>query len=176
MKIENKDGDHTHGTRTPRRGPNVRREFACQTSPGRARQRLRSVVQRLIRGIRLFALEPRGNDSRQLATCAFDAGDPVLHISDVSGRPVFAASRSGFMICLSGSHMRGYDDSVDSVCGANAVTSTPALARSHYHRLPATYLYNPANDPNAVFVAGTYAGSDPDPNIRSALRREFGRI
>jgi hypothetical protein len=29
--------------------------------------------------------------------------------------------------------------------------------------------------PKAVFVGGTYAGSDPDPNIRSALRREFGR-
>jgi hypothetical protein len=30
--------------------------------------------------------------------------------------------------------------------------------------------------PNAVFVGGTYAGSDPDPNIRAALRREFGRF
>jgi hypothetical protein len=29
--------------------------------------------------------------------------------------------------------------------------------------------------PNAVFVGGTYAGSDPDPNIRASLRREFGR-
>jgi hypothetical protein len=36
--------------------------------------------------------------------------------------------------------------------------------------------FNPCNDPNAVFVAGTYAGSDPDPNIRAALRREFGRM
>jgi hypothetical protein len=36
-------------------------------------------------------------------------------------------------------------------------------------------LYNPARDPNAVYYGGTYAGSDPDPNIRAALIREFGR-
>jgi hypothetical protein len=30
--------------------------------------------------------------------------------------------------------------------------------------------------PKAVFVGGTYVGSDPDPNIRAALRREFGRM
>jgi hypothetical protein len=35
--------------------------------------------------------------------------------------------------------------------------------------------YNPAKDPNAVYYGGTYAGSDPDPNIRAALIREFGR-
>jgi hypothetical protein len=63
-----------------------------------------------------------------------------------------------------------------ALAGASVVTSTSALARSHYYRPPATYLYDPANDPNSVFVAGTYAGSDPDPNIRAALRREFGRI
>lgn len=38
-----------------------------------------------------------------------------------------------------------------------------------------TTQWNPYNDPNAVFVAGTYVGSDPDPNIRAALIREFGR-
>jgi hypothetical protein len=27
----------------------------------------------------------------------------------------------------------------------------------------------------AVFTSGTYAGADPDPNIRAALIREFGR-
>jgi hypothetical protein len=79
---------------------------------------------------------------------------------------------------------------------ANALTSTSAHGGQR-HRSPATYLYgphkpcgnpnavlaqgryvgfNPCNDPNAVFVAGTYAGSDPDPNIRAALRREFGRM
>ena len=36
--------------------------------------------------------------------------------------------------------------------------------------------YNPCEDPNAVFVGGTYSGSDPDPNIRAALAREFGRF
>jgi hypothetical protein len=40
---------------------------------------------------------------------------------------------------------------------------------------PETDFYNPANDPNAVFSGGTYARSDPDPNIRAALIREFGR-
>jgi hypothetical protein len=77
-----------------------------------------------------------------------------------------------------------------------AVTATTAMARirhrgAHAMYAAATYLYNrcdpnavlaagyagynPCNDPNAVFVAGTYAGSDPDPNIRAALIREFGR-
>jgi hypothetical protein len=41
--------------------------------------------------------------------------------------------------------------------------------------MPETSYYNPAGDPNAVYVGGTYAGSDPDPNIRGALIREFGR-
>jgi hypothetical protein len=75
---------------------------------------------------------------------------------------------------------------------AIAVTPTCALARSHHRGAPTTYLsngcfdsnaaaagyvgYNPCNDPNAVFVGGTYAGSDPDPNIRAALIREFGRF
>ena len=80
---------------------------------------------------------------------------------------------------------------------ASAVASTSAMAGSHHHHsLPARLVsnlynpchspssvlaqgpyvgYNPCNDPNAVFVAGTYVSSDPDPNIRAALRREFGR-
>ena len=53
--------------------------------------------------------------------------------------------------------------------------STPALARSHHQDARATFSYDPHRDPNAVFVAGSYAGSDPDPNIRAALAREFGR-
>ena len=32
-----------------------------------------------------------------------------------------------------------------------------------------------AVDPYAVYVGGTYAGRDPDPNIRAQLIREFGR-
>jgi hypothetical protein len=27
----------------------------------------------------------------------------------------------------------------------------------------------------AVYTSGTYAGADPDPNIRAALMREFGK-
>ena len=30
-------------------------------------------------------------------------------------------------------------------------------------------------DPYTVYVAGTYAGRDPDPNIRAQLIREFGK-
>jgi hypothetical protein len=61
-----------------------------------------------------------------------------------------------------------------------AVTATAAMARSRQHAAPepyqaGSYFYNPINDPNAVFVGGTYAGSDPDPRIRAALAREFGR-
>jgi hypothetical protein len=81
-----------------------------------------------------------------------------------------------------------------AVAGVSAVTLTSAMARSRHHSPPATYSYNPCDnpsavraagpyagynpcaDPNAVFVAGTYAGSDPDPNIRAALAREFGRF
>jgi hypothetical protein len=77
---------------------------------------------------------------------------------------------------------------------ASAVASTSAMARSRHHSPPARHLYsscdnpnavlaqgpyvgyNPCADPNAIFVAGTYAGSDPDPNIRAALAREFGRF
>jgi len=69
-----------------------------------------------------------------------------------------------------------------------AVTLTTAMARSRHYSAPAsaTYFhgptsdpgagfYNPAKDPNAVYSGGTYAGSDPDPNIQAALIREFGR-
>jgi hypothetical protein len=77
------------------------------------------------------------------------------------------------------------------LASATAVTSTTAMGRSRHYGAPLfqTYSYNrcsasaagpyvgydPCNDPNSVFVAGTYAGSDPDPNIRAALAREFGR-
>jgi hypothetical protein len=69
---------------------------------------------------------------------------------------------------------------------ASAIASTSAIAGSRHLSAcgdPGAILaqgpyvgYNPCNDPNAVFVGGTYAGSDPDPNIRAALRREFGRM
>lgn len=85
------------------------------------------------------------------------------------------------------------------LASAIAATSTSAMARSRHRSAPVTrasvtYLhnrcfdpgaaagryagyvgYNPCADPNAVFVGGTYAGADPDPNIRAALIREFGR-
>jgi hypothetical protein len=67
-----------------------------------------------------------------------------------------------------------------------AVLATPALAQDgriahgSYRAAMAkvrhnTQGYHTPSDPNAVFVGGTYAGSDPDPNIRAALIREFGR-
>ena len=63
---------------------------------------------------------------------------------------------------------------------AIAVTSTMAMARSRHQNPPETYspqtnFYHPSSDPNAVYVGGSYAGSDPDPNIQGALIREFGR-
>jgi hypothetical protein len=74
------------------------------------------------------------------------------------------------------------------LAGTIAVTATTTLARSRHYSTPPSEryfhgptndpnagFYNPANDPNAVYVGGTYAGSDPDPNIRAALIREFGR-
>ena len=33
----------------------------------------------------------------------------------------------------------------------------------------------PPSDPYAVWVAGTYVGRDPDPNVRAAMIREFYR-
>jgi hypothetical protein len=83
-----------------------------------------------------------------------------------------------------------------ALASASALTSSAMAHSPQHHGRPATYLsdpynpcsnpnrvlaqgpyvgYKPCSDPNAVFVAGTYAGSDPDPNIRAALRREFGR-
>jgi hypothetical protein len=72
------------------------------------------------------------------------------------------------------------------LAGAIAVTATTTMGRTRHYGAPppgcnaasaaGPYVgYNPCNDPNAVFVGGTYAGSDPDPNIRAALAREFGR-
>ena len=74
--------------------------------------------------------------------------------------------------------------------GLIAALATPALAESGrigygaYHAATgthrnaavlATQWYRTPNHPNAVFAGGSYAGSDPDPNIRAALAREFGR-
>lgn len=58
---------------------------------------------------------------------------------------------------------------------AGALMSSLATAQRRHHDATERYPYRPVNDPNAVFVGGTYAGSDPDPNIRAALIREFGR-
>jgi hypothetical protein len=58
---------------------------------------------------------------------------------------------------------------------ATTMMSTTAMAQSRHHSQTPMQRYYSHNDPNAVFVGGTYAGSDPDPNIRAALAREFGR-
>jgi hypothetical protein len=69
----------------------------------------------------------------------------------------------------------------------SAIAATSAMARNRHGDAPFTqngcdaspagpYVgYDPCNDPNAVYVGGTYAGSDPDPNIQAALAREFGK-
>jgi hypothetical protein len=69
----------------------------------------------------------------------------------------------------------------------SAIAITSAMARNRHGDAPFTHNgcdasaaspyvgYNPCNDPNVVYVSGTYAGSDPDPNIQAALAREFGK-
>jgi hypothetical protein len=62
-------------------------------------------------------------------------------------------------------------------CVGIAVATT-AMAKVR-HKQPAPpyttqWSYAPGY-PDAVYVGGTYAGADPDPNIRAALIREFGR-
>jgi hypothetical protein len=58
-----------------------------------------------------------------------------------------------------------------------AAMATSAAAKVRHRPIPpdATQSYHTPTEPSVVFVGGTYAGSDPDPNIRSALAREFGK-
>jgi hypothetical protein len=58
-----------------------------------------------------------------------------------------------------------------------AATVTAADAKVRHRPAPPepTHWFHTSADPGAVFVGGTYAGSDPDPNIRGALAREFGK-
>jgi hypothetical protein len=68
------------------------------------------------------------------------------------------------------------------LASATAATATTAVARSRHNGAPLseTYFhgptndpngfYDPARDPNAVFVGGTYVGSDPDPRTRASLQ------
>jgi hypothetical protein len=70
---------------------------------------------------------------------------------------------------------------------AIAATSTTAIARSRHYGAPPSAtnfgnpsygpnagFYNPARDPDAVSVGGTYAGSDPDPNRYQFCRPNLG--
>jgi hypothetical protein len=52
-----------------------------------------------------------------------------------------------------------------------------ANARVFHHHRPAVPVAGFVVQPQtqAVYVGGTYAGADPDPNIRAALAREFGK-
>jgi hypothetical protein len=58
---------------------------------------------------------------------------------------------------------------------AGAATKSPH--KRPQVRPPASSIDSPEaryrNDPYAVWVAGTYVGRDPDPNIRAAMIREF---
>jgi len=57
-----------------------------------------------------------------------------------------------------------------------AATATIADAKVRHKSVP-TFVSHGYYQPEtqAVFTSGTYAGADPDPNIRAALIREFGR-
>jgi hypothetical protein len=59
----------------------------------------------------------------------------------------------------------------------STATATTAAAKVRHNAAPpyATQWYDVRSASDAVFVGGTYAGSDPDPNIRAALAREFGK-
>jgi hypothetical protein len=77
---------------------------------------------------------------------------------------------------------------VTAVAALAIVAVHGAQARSRHHRVPAQcvdrpahfslwgLLTNPAPEPNgcapAVYVNGQYVGQDPDPFIRSQLRRD----
>jgi hypothetical protein len=62
------------------------------------------------------------------------------------------------------------------ICASVATTTTVMAKVRHKPTSPYTtqWSYAPSY-PDAVYVGGTYAGADPDPNIRAALIREFGR-
>jgi hypothetical protein len=60
--------------------------------------------------------------------------------------------------------------------GAVLAPTLTANARVFHHHRPAPvagFVVQPQTQ--AVYVGGTYAGADPDPNIRAALAREFGK-
>ena len=57
---------------------------------------------------------------------------------------------------------------------ALAVGISPALAKKAKRPRAAAHAAM-AQDPYAVYVAGTYVGRDPDPGVRAQMIREFGR-
>jgi len=62
------------------------------------------------------------------------------------------------------------------LAGASTACVTVAAAKArHRHLPPPAASYDAPGRSQGVFVGGTYAGSDPDPNIRAALAREFGK-
>jgi len=63
---------------------------------------------------------------------------------------------------------------VAALLAATAAASAAAATKMKRHpkRAP-RYIMVPPPDPYAVYVAGTYVGSDPDPRIRASLIREF---
>ena len=57
-----------------------------------------------------------------------------------------------------------------------AATATIADAKVRHKSVSSSVshgYYQP--ETQAVYTSGTYAGADPDPNIRAALMREFGK-
>ena len=55
------------------------------------------------------------------------------------------------------------------------ITGAAAKSRKYSRPAAAPRIAALHADPYAVYVGGTYAGRDPDPNIRAQLIREFGR-
>jgi hypothetical protein len=115
----------------------------------------------------------RINNSPQMSRTIF-ASDATLYPTGLRVREVTPSTNCGKRAILKEATMARLILVLVLVC-AGTVISTIATAQRRHHEAPTTHWYRAAVDPNAVFVGGTYAGSDPDPSIRAALIREFGR-
>lgn len=60
------------------------------------------------------------------------------------------------------------------------IAAAPAFAQGAYHRVPRLDNVRaqamPSIDSRAVFVDGQYAGTDPDPNVRLQLQKDYPSV
>jgi hypothetical protein len=60
-----------------------------------------------------------------------------------------------------------------TAAGAKSTHKRPPPPRPAAAPIESPEAKYPPTDPYAVWVAGTYVGRDPDPNVRAAMIREF---